>query len=236
MIEVENSVPENGTKVDLNESKDNASKVKSDDLNNQAGNGSAEAGNGPVKTGNNLVKAGNNLVKAGNDSVKANDLNEDKNVSAKPGNQSNKSGKNGRGRKHDNRAKKRQWEFNRRDDSAKRVRNENEERVKRRKYLMVLGYCGSQYIGMQRNPDVNTIEEELLKALRKTNLITEEGFQQPQYTHFQRAARTDKGVSAARQCISLKLREFSSKFFQNLIRMNQISMKQKITFFNKIFN
>lgn len=243
MIEVENSVPENGTKVDLNESKDNVSEVKMDDSNNHAGNGSAEAGNGPDKTGNDSVraendsvKAENDLVKAENDSVEADDLNKDKNDSAKPENKSNKSSKNGRGRKHDNRAKKRQWEFNRRDDNVKRVRTENEERVKRRKYLMVLGYAGANYLGMQRNPDVNTIEEELLKALRKTNLISEEGFQQPQYTHFQRAARTDKGVSAARQCISLKLREFSSKFYQNLFRMNQISMKQKITFFCEIFN
>lgn len=109
--------------------------------------------------------------------------------------------------KYNGRSKKRRWEFNRRDDTVKRVRNEAEERVKRRKYLMLLGYAGGNYVGMQRNPDVNTIEEEILKALFKNNMITEEGFRQPQYTHFQRAARTDKGVSAARQCISLKLRK-----------------------------
>lgn len=109
--------------------------------------------------------------------------------------------------KYDGRSKKRQWVFNRRDDNAKRVRTEPEDRVKRRKYLLVLGYAGANYIGMQRNPDVNTIEEELLKALFKNNLITEDSFDEPQYAHFQRAARTDKGVSAARQCISLKLRK-----------------------------
>ncbi|XP_031636723.1 tRNA pseudouridine synthase A-like [Contarinia nasturtii] len=107
--------------------------------------------------------------------------------------------------KYDGRSKKRAWVFNRRDDDAKRVRTNPEDRVKRRKYLMVMGYAGSNYIGMQRNPDVNTIEEELLKALFKNNLITEDAFQQPQYSHFQRAARTDKGVSASRQCVSLKL-------------------------------
>lgn len=111
--------------------------------------------------------------------------------------------------KYNGRSKKRQWQFNRRDDSVKRVRAEPEaERVKRRKYLLVIGYAGANYIGMQRNPGVNTIEEELLKALFKNKLITEEGFNQPQHSHFQRAARTDKGVSAARQCISLKLREY----------------------------
>lgn len=60
---------------------------------------------------------------------------------------------------------------------------------------------------MQRNPDVNTIEDELLKAMLKNKIITEEAFNQPQTIHFQRAARTDKGVSAFRQCCSLKLRK-----------------------------
>lgn len=118
--------------------------------------------------------------------------------------------------KYDGRSKKRQWVFNRRnDDDAKRVRpTVPEDRVKRRKYLMVLGYAGANYIGMQRNPDVNTIEEELLKAMFKNKMITEDSFNQPQYAHFQRAARTDKGVSAARQVISLKLRKCSIDFFQ----------------------
>lgn len=109
--------------------------------------------------------------------------------------------------KFDGRSKKRFWQFNRRDDSIKRVRTDPEDRVKRRKFIMVLGYAGANYMGMQRNPDVNTIEDELLKALFKNNLITEEAFKQPQYISFQRAARTDKGVSAARQCVSLKLRK-----------------------------
>lgn len=109
--------------------------------------------------------------------------------------------------KYDGRCKKRQWQFNRRDDNVKREKINPEDRVKKRKFLMVLGYAGANYVGMQRNPDVNTIEEELLKAMLKNNLITEDVFQQPQYIHFQRAARTDKGVSAARQCISLKLRK-----------------------------
>lgn len=105
--------------------------------------------------------------------------------------------------------KKRRWEhFNRRDDSdEKRVRPSLEERVKKRKYCMLLGFAGANYVGMQRNPGVNTIEEELLKALLKNKLINDEGFTQPQMIHFQRAARTDKGVSASRQCCSLKLRK-----------------------------
>lgn len=105
--------------------------------------------------------------------------------------------------------KKRRWEpFNRRDDTdEKRVRTNPEERVKKRKYCILLGFAGANFFGMQRNPGVNTIEEELLKALLKNKLINDEGFNQPQMIHFQRAARTDKGVSASRQCCSMKLRK-----------------------------
>lgn len=107
--------------------------------------------------------------------------------------------------------KKRRWEhFNRRDDSdEKRVRTNPEERVKKRKYCMLMGFAGANFVGMQRNPGVKTIEEELLKALLKNKLINDEGFNQPQMIHFQRAARTDKGVSASRQCCSLKLRKYT---------------------------
>lgn len=60
---------------------------------------------------------------------------------------------------------------------------------------------------MQRNPGMNTIEEVLLNAMLKNDWITEEVFNQPQLIQFQRAARTDKGVSAAQQIVSLKLPE-----------------------------
>jgi tRNA pseudouridine38-40 synthase len=54
---------------------------------------------------------------------------------------------------------------------------------------------------------MKTIEEDLLAALLKASFITEEAFNTPQLIQFQRAARTDKGVSAARQVVSIKLRE-----------------------------
>jgi len=60
-----------------------------------------------------------------------------------------------------------------------------------------------------RNPGMKTIEEELLTALLKANFITEEAFNTPQMIQFQRAARTDKGVSAVRQVVSIKLREYT---------------------------
>lgn len=117
---------------------------------------------------------------------------------------------NNKKQRYDGRSKRRRWDHDRRgaDDDPKRVRTNPEDRVKRRKYVMLMGFAGANYCGMQRNPDVNTIEEELLKAMHKNKLIADDAFEVPQNIHFQRAARTDKGVSAARQCCSLKLREF----------------------------
>lgn len=48
-----------------------------------------------------------------------------------------------------------------------------------------------------------------MTAMFKANLITQESFDQAQAMQFQRAARTDKGVSAIRQIVSLKMRMHS---------------------------
>lgn len=70
-----------------------------------------------------------------------------------------------------------------------------------------MGYSGVNYYGMQRNPHTKTIEEELFQALFDSAFINKECYEQVQNMQFQRAARTDKGVSAARQVVSLKLDE-----------------------------
>lgn len=87
----------------------------------------------------------------------------------------------------------------------KQERTEPFERIKRRKSALLLGYCGKNYYGMQRNPGMKTIEEELLLAMKKHEWIPDDWYDAPQRAGFQRAARTDKGVSAARQCVSVKI-------------------------------
>lgn len=117
--------------------------------------------------------------------------------------------------KYKNKKERYNGKFKRRDwapetEEAKKARLEqmgDVDRVKRRKSLILLGYSGVNYSGMQRNPDVATVEEELLKAMLKHGWINEEGYKLPQQAFFQRAARTDKGVSAARQVVSVKLRK-----------------------------
>ncbi|CAG0916334.1 unnamed protein product [Notodromas monacha] len=79
------------------------------------------------------------------------------------------------------------------------------ERRAKKKFAFLLSYDGRGYYGMQKNPGTPTIEEELLKALLKSEYIDEDSFRTPQNAWFQRAARTDKGVSAVRQVVSLRM-------------------------------
>lgn len=80
-----------------------------------------------------------------------------------------------------------------------------QQRVKRKNFVIMLGYLGTNYFGMQINRGTKTIEESLLTALLEANFITKDQFDDIREIRFQRAARTDKGVSAVRQVVSLKL-------------------------------
>lgn len=78
-------------------------------------------------------------------------------------------------------------------------------KILKRKVAMLLSYAGVNYVGMQRNPGVQTIEEDLVKALIKSGAIPSEHGRNMGKMNFQRCARTDKGVSAAGQVVSLKV-------------------------------
>lgn len=104
--------------------------------------------------------------------------------------------------------KKRQWHEPESEEAKKaRIERDGEERIKRKKCVVLLGYSGVKYSGMQKNPGAATIEDELLKAMLKQKWISPEAYEQPQIALFQRAARTDKGVSACRAIVSLKIPE-----------------------------
>ncbi|KAI8812847.1 pseudouridine synthase [Cladochytrium replicatum] len=89
----------------------------------------------------------------------------------------------------------------RQEEWGPRPRNEDDDdeivggvRIPKRKVALMMGYCGTGYNGMQVNPGVKTIESELFVALEKAGAMG-----------FQRAARTDRGVHAAGQVVSLKM-------------------------------
>lgn len=79
----------------------------------------------------------------------------------------------------------------------------------RRKFCMLLGYSGTNYMGAQRQWQSydNTIEEILLKALLQIDWITPFEYRYPHRFGFEGASRTDKGVSAIRQCYAFFARK-----------------------------
>ncbi len=94
------------------------------------------------------------------------------------------------------------------------VENNGQEAEKRdwpwrkaKKVAVMLSFVGKDYLGMQRNPGYKTIEEDLLKAFKEAGAIPDDWYECPQKGQFQRASRTDKGVSAAKMIVSCKLRK-----------------------------
>ncbi|XP_002985091.2 tRNA pseudouridine synthase A [Selaginella moellendorffii] len=75
-------------------------------------------------------------------------------------------------------------------------------RYKKRKIAIFVSYSGYGYQGMQRNKGCKTIEGDLEEALFKAGAIAESTFGDPRKIDWARAARTDKGVSAAGQVVS----------------------------------
>lgn len=69
----------------------------------------------------------------------------------------------------------------------------------------MIGYCGTGYHGMQFNPPSITIEAELFKAFVEAGAISKANSTDLKKNGFMRAARTDKGVHAGGNLISLKL-------------------------------
>ncbi|XP_053700212.1 tRNA pseudouridine synthase A [Synchiropus splendidus] len=108
---------------------------------------------------------------------------------------------------------------------TKRLKVEEEQNDEGKKYpkkkvVLLMAYSGKGYYGMQRNVGTSqfrTIEDDLVEALVKSGCIPENHGDEMKKMSFQRCARTDKGVSAAGQVVSLKLR-----LIENIIeKMNE---------------
>ncbi|KAK9465069.1 pseudouridine synthase [Lipomyces arxii] len=82
---------------------------------------------------------------------------------------------------------------------------EKEERRPKKKVACMIGYCGTGYHGMQINPPQKTIEGDIFSAFIQAGAISKDNSNDPKKSAFMRAARTDKGVHAAGNVISLKL-------------------------------
>ncbi|KAL9113526.1 MAG: hypothetical protein Q9227_002263 [Pyrenula ochraceoflavens] len=82
---------------------------------------------------------------------------------------------------------------------------ENEERKPKRKVAVMIGYNGSGYKGLQLDHAQKTIEGEIFQAFVKAGAISKANADDPKKSSFGRCARTDKGVHAAGNLLSLKL-------------------------------
>ncbi|XP_074868959.1 pseudouridylate synthase 1 homolog isoform X2 [Carettochelys insculpta] len=97
------------------------------------------------------------------------------------------------------------------DKKFKRSQEDVEDQNKKfpkRKIVLLMAYSGKGYHGMQRHmgsPQFKTIEDDLVSALVRSGCIPENHGEDMKKMSFQRCARTDKGVSAAGQIVSLKI-------------------------------
>ncbi|KAF8967630.1 pseudouridine synthase [Flammula alnicola] len=79
-------------------------------------------------------------------------------------------------------------------------------RYPKRQCALLIGFCGSGYSGMQIQPDhTRTIEGVLFTALVKVGAVSQDNADNPTKVALARAARTDAGVHAAGNVVSLKM-------------------------------
>lgn len=81
--------------------------------------------------------------------------------------------------------------------------------MEEKRYAIKVFYLGSNYYGFQRQPDVPTIEGELMRVFREESLVSEK------FT-YTAASRTDRGVHAIGQTIA-----FTTKKTVNLENINE---------------
>ena len=79
------------------------------------------------------------------------------------------------------------------------------DRLPKRKVAVKFGYCGIGYSGLQINPGVKTIEGDIFAAFCTAGAVSADNAVNPNKVGLQRAARTDRGVHAAGNLLSLKL-------------------------------
>uniref|UniRef100_A0A7S4H854 Pseudouridine synthase I TruA alpha/beta domain-containing protein n=1 Tax=Guillardia theta TaxID=55529 RepID=A0A7S4H854_GUITH len=99
--------------------------------------------------------------------------------------------------------KPRQEEDGEEDDNAEQ--EGNGKKFQKRMVCVQMAYLGTNYSGLQKNPGQSTIEGELERALHDSKFISDLNFGHQKKVHWNRAARTDKGVHALGNVVGLKL-------------------------------
>ena len=90
------------------------------------------------------------------------------------------------------------------DTNIEDIESLNDSKIPKKFFGLMFGYCGINYQGLQINPNSNTIEKALEEAIFKAGglIPTNRDFSR---CHWTRSCRTDKGVHAAANVVSLKM-------------------------------
>ena len=108
----------------------------------------------------------------------------------------------------------------------------NASKKKKRKIALFFGYNGDGYQGMQRNPGAKTIEDDLEKAIVNAGGIATSNAGDFNKVHWNRAARTEKGVSAVGQVVSFKCMNADDGNTETMVRaINEHLPRNKIVAF-----
>ncbi|KAJ6529995.1 pseudouridine synthase [Mycena vulgaris] len=78
-------------------------------------------------------------------------------------------------------------------------------RLPKRMCALLIGFCGSGYSGMQIQQNAKTIENALFDAMVRAGAVSQDNADDPVKVNIARAARTDAGVHAAGNIVSLKM-------------------------------
>ncbi|KAF8887314.1 pseudouridine synthase [Infundibulicybe gibba] len=90
-------------------------------------------------------------------------------------------------------------------DSDAATDAEKKPRLPKRQCALLIGFCGSGYSGMQIQPNTRTIEGTLFAAMVRAGAVSQDNADDPVKVNLGRAARTDAGVHAAGNVVSLKM-------------------------------
>ncbi|KAL4250199.1 tRNA pseudouridine synthase TruA family protein [Abortiporus biennis] len=78
-------------------------------------------------------------------------------------------------------------------------------RLPKRHCAILLGFCGAGYNGMQIQTNARSIENVLFDTLVKIGAVSQDNADNPAKSNLNRAARTDAGVHAAGNVVSMKI-------------------------------
>ncbi|KAJ7108843.1 pseudouridine synthase [Mycena crocata] len=90
-------------------------------------------------------------------------------------------------------------------DAANASGEPKKPRLPKRAHALLIGFCGSGYRGMQIQQHGKTIENTLFDALVRAGAVSEDNADDPIKVGLARSARTDAGVHAAGNVVTLKM-------------------------------